>query len=153
MNEEKMSTEDNKNLNLRWIQVFNERDWTAEADYRTNDYVAHMQGAPGPLDAQGWTGFMGLFTTAFPDGHIVVDESISEGQIVASRWTMTGTHRGDFLGVPPTGRPVTMRGIDFSRVVDAKIAEHWAEFDVAGVMQQIGAMPSTAERAKSNLDD
>ena len=139
-----MSGEDNKNLNLRWIGAFNRRDWPAEAESRTGDYVAHMQGAPRPLDSQGWAEFMSLFATAFPDGEIAVEASISEGDVVASRWTMTGTHNGDFLGVPPTGRPVTMKGIDFSRVVDGKIAEHWAQFDVIGVMQQIGAMPAPA---------
>ena len=61
---------------------------------------------------------------------------------MASRWIMTGTHRGDFMGVPPTGRPITMKGIDFSRVVHGKIAEHWAQFDAIGVMQQIGALPA-----------
>jgi len=137
-------SEDNKNLNLRWIQAFNDRDWPKEAACRTSDYVAHMQGAPEPLDAQGWAGFMGLFATAFPDAQIGVESSISEGDVVASRWTMNGTHRGDFMGVPPTGRQITMKGIDFSRVVDGKIAEHWAQFDAMGVMQQIGAIPATA---------
>ena len=59
---------------------------------------------------------------------------------MASRWTITGTHRGTFQGVPATGRQVTMAGIDFIRVVDGKIAEHWAQFDLVGVLQQIGAM-------------
>ena len=139
-----MSAADNKNLNLRWIQAFNERDWATEAACRTDDYEAHMQGAPGPLDAAGWASFMGLFTTAFPDAQITVDASISEGDLVASRWTMIGTHRGDFQAVPATGRQITMNGIDFSRVVDGKVAEHWAQFDVVGVLQQIGAMPTTA---------
>jgi steroid delta-isomerase-like uncharacterized protein len=142
LKDEKMSSEENKNLNVRWIEAFNERDWPAEAGYRTDDYVAHMQGAPGPLDSQGWAGFLGLFATAFPDGRIVVEDAIGEGDMIASRWVMTGTHKGDFLGVPATGRPVTMNGIDFSRITDGKIAEHWAEFDVAGVMQQIGAIPA-----------
>ena len=139
-----MSADDNKNLNLRWIRAFNERDWATEAACRTPDYVAHMSGAPGPLDAAGWAGFMGTFTTAFPDAQISVDGSIAERDMVASRWTITGTHRGDFQGVPPTGRKVTMTGIDFSRIVDGKIAEHWAQFDVISVMQQIGASPAQA---------
>jgi predicted ester cyclase len=63
---------------------------------------------------------------------------------VATRWTITGTHRGDFQGVPPTGRPVTMAGVDISRFVDGRIAEHWAQFDVLGVLQQIGAIPAPA---------
>src|SRR5436305_2028780 len=139
-----MSAEDNKSLNLRWIQAFNERDWAREAACRTADYQAHMSGAPGPLDADSWAGFMRVFTTAFPDAQISVGDSISERDTVASRWTIVGTHLGDFQGVPPTGRQITITGVDFSRVVDGKIAEHWAQFDLAGLMQQIGAMPQGA---------
>lgn len=139
-----MSADDNKDLNLRWIRAFNERDWVTEAACRAPSYVAHLAGAPGPLDAAGWAAFMGTFTTAFPDAQISVDGVVAERDLVASRWTITGTHRGDFQGVPPTGRQVAIAGIDFSRVVDGKIAEHWAQFDLIGVMQQIGAIPVPA---------
>jgi steroid delta-isomerase-like uncharacterized protein len=97
-----------------------------------------------PLDAAGWDAFMQVFLTAFPDAQISVADSFGAGDMVASRWTITGTHRGDFQGVPPTGRPITMAGVDISRVVDGKIAEHWAQFDVLAVMQQIGAIPAPA---------
>lgn len=136
-----MYADDPKSLNERWIQAFNERDWQTEGACRTADYRAHVSGAPGPLDSAGWEAFMRAFTTAFPDARITVDGAVSEGDTVASRWTITGTHRGDFQGVPPTGRPITMPGVDFSRVVDGRIAEHWAQFDALGVMQQIGALP------------
>jgi predicted ester cyclase len=59
---------------------------------------------------------------------------------VASRWTIAGTHQGSFRGIAATGRSIVMPGVDFSRIVDGKIAEHWAQFDVTGVMVQIGAM-------------
>jgi steroid delta-isomerase-like uncharacterized protein len=85
---------------------------------------------------------MRTFTTAFPDAKIRIEDAVSDGDTVASRWTITGTHRGDFQGVPPTGRPITMKGVDFSRVVDGRVAEHWAQFDVLAVMQQIGALPT-----------
>jgi steroid delta-isomerase-like uncharacterized protein len=139
-----MSTDDNKRLNLRWIQAWNERDWTTEAACRTPDYVAHMSGIPVPLDAAGWDRFTQTFITAFPDAQITVDGAVEEGDLVASRWTITGTHRGEFQGVPPTGRPITMAGVDFSRVVDGKVAEHWSQFDVLGMMQQIGGLPAPA---------
>src|SRR6266516_5674440 len=139
-----MSADDNKELNERWIEAFNDRNWTAEAACRAAGYTAHMQGAPGPLDGDGWVEFMSMFVTGFPDAQIAVDGAISERDLVASRWTMTGTHEGDFLGAPATGRQITIRGIDFSRVVDGKIAEHWAQFDGLGVMQQIGAIPTPA---------
>src|SRR5437763_1198203 len=82
--------------------------------------------------AAGCTTFMGAYPAAGADARIAGDGSVGERDVVASRWTMTGTHRGDFQCVPPTGRQVTMAGIDQSRVVDGKVAEHWAQFDVIG---------------------
>jgi steroid delta-isomerase-like uncharacterized protein len=139
-----MSADDPKSLNARWIQAFNERDWEAEGAYRSAAYQAHMSGAPVPLDTAAWEAFMNAFTTAFPDAKITIEDAVGEGDTVACRWTITGTHQGDFQGVPPTGRPITMKGIDFSRVADGRIAEHWAQFDILTVMQQIGALPPTA---------
>ena len=139
-----MSVDEHKRLNLRWIEAFNVRDWATEAACRAPAYVAHLSGAPGPLDGAGWGAFMGAFTAAFPDARIAVADTVGERDLVATRWTITGTHRGDFQGIPPTGRPVTMAGVDISRVVDGRIAEHWAQFDVLGVLQQIGAIPAPA---------
>ena len=140
--EKQMTADENKDLNLRWIQAFNERDWVTEAACRTADYQAHLSAAPGPLDGDGWAGFMAGFSSAFPDAQIAVDGAVAERDIVGSHWTITGTHRGEFQGVPATGRQVSIAGVDFSRVSGGKIAEHWAQFDVVGVMQQIGAMPA-----------
>ena len=139
-----MSADDNKSVNLRWVQAWNERDWTTEAAYRTPDYLAHMSGIPVPLDDDGWNAFNAEFTGAFPDAQISVEASVAERDVVASRWTITGTHRGTFQGVPATGRLVTFSGIDFSRVVEGKVAEHWAQFDLLAVLQQIGAVPAAA---------
>ena len=137
-----MSTEDSKSLNRRWIQAFNERNWSTEAACRTADFRAHVSGSADVLDAASWGGFMGAFAVGFPDARISVDDDVSERDVVATRWTITGTHRGEFQGVPPTGRPVSMCGIDFSRIVGGKIAEHWVQFDMMAVMQQIGAIPA-----------
>jgi steroid delta-isomerase-like uncharacterized protein len=142
--EHTMSAEENKQLNRDWIQKFNERDWEAEATCRTADFTAHMQGAPGPLDGDGWVGYLGMFVAGFPDVQIAVDAELSEGNVVCSRWTITGTHQGEFLGVPATGRQVSIVGIDVSRVVDGKVAEHWAQFDGLGTMMQLGAIPAPA---------
>jgi steroid delta-isomerase-like uncharacterized protein len=139
-----MSVDENKSLNLRWIRAWNDRHWATEAACRAPDYVAHMSGVPVPLDAAGWGAFSEAFTAAFPDARIAVADSFGERDMVATRWTITGTHHGDFQGVPPTGRPVTMAGVDISRFVDGKIAEHWAQFDVLSVLQQIGAIPAPA---------
>ena len=139
-----MSGEDNKSVNLRWNQAFNERDWATEAAYRTPDFVAHMSGTPEPLNNDGWNAFMVQFTEAFPDAQISVAASVAQRDLVASRWTISGTHRGMFQGVPATGRLVTFTGIDFNRIVDGKVAEHWAQFDLVAVLQQMGALPAPA---------
>ena len=136
-----MSSESPKSINRRWIQAFNDHDWQGEAAYRSPEYQGHLSGMPVPLDTNSWAGFMQAFSAAFPDAKITVEDDISEGNIVASRWTLTGTHRGEFQGVPASGRQVQATGVDFSRVVDGKVAEHWAQFDLMALMQQIGAMP------------
>ncbi len=133
---------DLKRLNHRWIEAFNQRDWKVETAVRTPDFRAHMPGMKEPLGNEGWAGFMQAFTTAFPDAKITVDAGIAEGDNVVSRWTLTGTHRDVFQGVPPTGRAVTIAGIEFNRVVEGRIAEHWAQFDMVGLLQQIGALQS-----------
>ena len=131
---------DLKSLNRRWIQAFNERDWNAEAASRSPDFQAFMSGVKEPLNADAWSGFMIAFTTAFPDSRISVEGCIAEGNTVVSRWTLTGTHRAAFEGIPPTGRAVKITGIEYNHVVDGKIAEHWSQFDMMALLQQIGAM-------------
>jgi steroid delta-isomerase-like uncharacterized protein len=64
--------------------------------------------------------------------------------MVVLRWSLTGTHRGAFLGIPPTGKAVTLRGIDMYRIHDGKIAEHWNVVDMLGFCQQTGTLPSPA---------
>jgi steroid delta-isomerase-like uncharacterized protein len=136
--------EDSKSVNLRWIQAFNERDWATETFCRAPEFVAHVTGAPGPLNGADWVGFLSAFATGVPDAQIYVEASIAERDLVATRWTITGTHRGTFQGIPATGRQVTMAGIEFTRVVDGKVAEHWVQFDVPGLMQQIGGLQAAA---------
>jgi steroid delta-isomerase-like uncharacterized protein len=137
-----MASENPKSINRRWIQAFNEHDWQTEAACRTADYLGHLSGMPVPLDTKTWDGFMQAITAAFPDARITVEDDISEGDIVASRWTMTGTHLGEFQGVPASGKSIKVSGVDFSRVADGRITEHWAQFDLMALLQQIGAIPA-----------
>lgn len=135
-----MLPSDLKTLNLRWIQAFNERDWETEAAVRGSNFQAYLSGAAEPLHAGAWSAFMIDFTNAFPDACITVNACIAEGDTVVSRWTLTGTHRGSFNGIPSTGRAVQFTGIEFNRVAGGRIAEHWSQFDLAGLLRQIGAM-------------
>jgi steroid delta-isomerase-like uncharacterized protein len=130
---------DPKALNRRWIEAFNDRNWETERAVRTDDFRAILSGAPAPLDNAAWSGFMNAFVAAFPDSSIQIQACISEDDTVVTRWSITGTHRGEFQGIPATGHTVQFNGIEFNRVRDGKIAEHVAQFDLAGLMRQLGA--------------
>ena len=77
-----------------------------------------------------------------PDLQLIVEDQIAEGDKVATRWRMCGTHSGaEFMGMPPTGRKVDVTGISIDRLVKGKIAEHWSAEDALGMMQQLGIVP------------
>jgi len=82
--------------------------------------------------------FLLTLFSAFPDGHWTLNEQIAEGDKVVSRWTLTGTHMGTFLGIAPTGRYVISRGVSIHRLAAGKIVEEWMEWDTLGIMQQLG---------------
>jgi steroid delta-isomerase-like uncharacterized protein len=130
---------DSKSLNRRWITAFNERDWETERALRGGDFRAILSGAPAPLDNDGWSGFLKGFVTAFPDSMIRIEDCIAEGDSVVSRWSLTGTHRAEFQGIPATGRTVQFNGIEFNRVRDGMFVEHVSQFDLAGLMRQLSA--------------
>jgi steroid delta-isomerase-like uncharacterized protein len=127
-----------KALNHRWIEAFNARDWATERAVRGDDFRAHISGSPAPLDNNAWSGFMNEFTTAFPDAHITIESCIGEGAHTSSNWTMTGSHRATFNGIPATGRKIQIAGIEFNHFVDGRVEEHFAQFDLASLMQQLG---------------
>jgi steroid delta-isomerase-like uncharacterized protein len=130
---------DPKALNRRWIEAFNERDWETERAVRGNGFRAILSGAPVPLDNGAWSDFLHAFVTAFPDSTIQVEDCIAEGDTVVTRWSLNGTHQGEFQGIPATGRAVQFNGIEFNRVRDGKFVEHASQFDLAGLMRQLSA--------------
>jgi predicted ester cyclase len=82
-----------------------------------------------------------MYRGAFPDLEMTVDGILAEADMVALRWTATGTHRGDLMGIPPTGKRVSVTGQVMSRFVGGKVVEDREVFDALGMMQQLGAIP------------
>lgn len=80
------------------------------------------------------------FRAAFPDFHAVIHDQIAEGDKVVTRKVFHGTHRGELMGIPPTGREVQIEVIDIVRVEDGQIVEHWNVVDRLGLLQQLGAL-------------
>lgn len=103
---------------------------------------------PGPDIAPGREGFKQVFTgffSAFPDMTMTVDDQVSEGDKVVTRATVSGTHLGDYMGMPATGKTFSIGIVDILRFKDGKIAERWGESDTIGMMQQLGVIPAPAE--------
>jgi steroid delta-isomerase-like uncharacterized protein len=77
----------------------------------------------------------------FPDMTVAIEDTVAAGETVAVRWTMRGTHRGEFLGVEPTGRQVELPAIEFDRFEDGQLVETWTQSDQLGLLEQLGASP------------
>ena len=144
-----MSTEENKALVHRIFKEINKQNHEElMEEVCAPDLVWH--GVP-PGISTGLSGLAGakqahtaLFT-AFPDAHWVVEDLIAEGDKVVVRLTMHGTHQGDFMGIPPTGKEVTVPFIAICRFVGGKEVEHWGVGDMLGWLQQLGAIPQMAQ--------
>jgi len=109
--------------------------------YDTN-YVFHSGVGRDIRGLKDFKQYMGAYYDAIPDVHWTLDDVVVEGDKVASRWTFTGTHKGELMGIPPTNKKVTMWGIEIDRVAGGKFIEGWARFDTLGFMQQLGAIPT-----------
>ena len=146
-----VSEEDNKAVVRRWIETFN-NPYTpqTEVDVLAPGYLAHAPGLPGPLDLEAWSQFTATFVEAFPDLRLTVEDIFSEGDTVAARVAFRGTHRGEFQGIPPTGKEVAFSSIEIDRMVDGKVAEHWFEMDLLSLMGQLGAIPEQEQSEQAN---
>ena len=111
---------------------------------------------PAPGQGPGPQGFKDMFATmrsAFPDLQVTPEHMTATEDDVALAYTVTGTHEGDFLGVAPTGRKVTARGVQIGRFEDGKLVERWGSSDQLAILQQLGAEPQTGEGQQKGLTD
>lgn len=139
-----MSLQENKRLALRpHDEVFNQNRLEAADQIFSSDYVWLGPGLPPdlPRGPEGVKRFASVLRAAFPDLRLTIESTVAEGDQVVNRWIMHGTHKGEFLGVPASGKPVTVTGIDIFRIAGSKIVENVQEVDLVGMLQQIGAMP------------
>jgi steroid delta-isomerase-like uncharacterized protein len=90
-----------------------------------------------------------LYRTAFPDVRLTIEEIIAEGEIVMTRWSCRGTHKGDLSGIAPTGKQINISGVTIARLANSKLAEGWVNWDALGLMQQLGVVPELAKTKAS----
>jgi len=136
-----MSTEENKALARRGYEALNQRNWAAFAELVTPDLVLHN----ASLTIQGleaYKQFVSMYFTAFPDLRFTIEDMIAEGDTVVVRQTARGTHQGNLMGIPPTGKQTSVTGINILRFANGKGVEEWFNGDDLGLLQQLGVIPS-----------
>ena len=131
--------EENKELVRRFMdEVWNQMNPEAVDRFVAPEMIDHSGQGSGK---EGVQQAIGLFATAFPDWHTTIEDLVAEGDKVVMRGVASGTHRGAFMGIQPTGKRVMVPGIHIMRIADGKIVEHWAQGDYLGMMQQLGGIP------------
>jgi steroid delta-isomerase-like uncharacterized protein len=136
-----MSTEQNKTLVRRFGDLINAQNLDGAFALFTADFVDHGLPPGAPSGVESSRQFFKARFAAFPDLHATLTDIIAEGDRVASRMHIDGTHQGSLMGIPPTGKHVQWSFISIHRIADGKIAEHWTEMDTLGLMQQLGVVP------------
>ncbi len=139
-----MSVEKNVAVINQVMELINDRNLDEAFELYDLDYIYH---GPGGQELRGRDGIRGLweaFITAFPDLTASVDEAIAEGNSVALRWAVKGTHTGEFLGIPASNKPITLPITEVFRVENGILVEAWDQYDRLHLMEQIGAAPAQA---------
>jgi steroid delta-isomerase-like uncharacterized protein len=140
-----MLAEESKDIVRRFWGVWEEGNIDLVDELLAPDYVNRTPATPDqPTGPEGVKGVVGMFRSAMPDLRVVIEDMIAEGDKVAVRYTLEGTHEGELFGVPPTGRRLSIKNIAVERVSDGKIREHWRVTDSLDMMQQLGVVPEPA---------
>ena len=142
-----MSAAENKALVREGVEeVWNKGNLQSVGRYFADDYIDR---SPLPGQADGLDGYVrsvAMIRDAFPDLHLDLEDVVAEEEKVAFRYTMSGTHQGDFMGIPPTGKAFSVAGMIFARVAGGRFTERWSNLDTLGLMRQIGALPSPGQQ-------
>ena len=135
-----MSTEENKALMRRFWEELNKGNLAVWDELCTPDYVYH--GTTSDMTREQSKQHDANLFAAFPDFNGSIDDMIAEGDKVAVRFTIRGTHQGAFRDIAPTGKQITVSGLEIDRCAGGKFVETWLISDMLGMMQQLGAIPS-----------
>jgi len=138
-----LSVEENKAVVRRFFEELLSTDNLAVADeILSPGFRFYFAGSPEPMDLESYKEFLMARRAAFPDRRFVVEDMIAEGDKVSARFTMRGTHKGEFRGIAPSGKEVRRTGIDMIRLSEGKMVEDRVEVDQLGMMQQLGVIAS-----------
>jgi steroid delta-isomerase-like uncharacterized protein len=142
-----MAAEQNKALIVRFVEeLFNKGNMGIVSEIFAPDFIEREQLPPGiPNGREGVKVLTTMLRSAFPDFNATIDDILAEGDKVVIRMTWSGTQKGEFMGVPATGKRVSFGVIDIIRIANGKLVEHWGQMDSMSLMQQLGAIPAPIE--------
>lgn len=141
------TTEAEKKANFRrtYEELFNQANVAIADELVTPDFLNH-EAPPGKnRGPESMRQLVTMLRTAFPDLHYTIEDVVAEGDTVAGRVTMSGTHHGSYMGITPTGRSFQQAQMHFVRFRDGKGIEHWGVRDDLGMMRQLGVIPAPAD--------
>ena len=137
-------SEENKAVARRFYEeVFNKTNLDAIDEFCAPGFVDHTAPPDVAPGIEGLKQLLGMYFNAFPNLRITVDEMVAEGDVVVVRSTATATHTGDLMGISPTGKQITVRGLDFVRMSGGKATEIWHFEEEMAMFAQLGVAPPT----------
>ena len=146
-----MFAEENKALVRRYVEEFVDRsNFDLSEEMFAPNFVRYDAGSDQVSAIEDLKHFFAMLHSGFPGFQSTIEDLLSEEDKVALRFTFHGTHQGEFMGIPPTGKEVTMPGIDLLRIADGKIVEMWNQEDVLGMMQQLGVIPASGHSEEAS---
>jgi len=138
-----VSVESNKFLLRRLFQeILNGRKLAVIPDLVGKNYHLHNPPPGLPEGIGGFTELVRMYHAGFPDLIITIEELIGERDMALARWTGRSTHKGPFMGIPPTGKAIAITGMTLVRIADRKVVEEWTEMDTVGMLRQMGVVPA-----------
>lgn len=146
-----MLAEENKAIALEFYRVFDQQDLEQGRELIAPDIVARGLTAEPLKGVEAVMGYGALMFAAFPDGRHVIEEVIAEGDKVVTKGTFSGTHNGELMGMPATGRAISFSVIHIDRIVDGKVVEHWGQGDTPALMSQLGAVTLPGPRLLASI--
>jgi steroid delta-isomerase-like uncharacterized protein len=131
-----------------WEELWNQGNLTVADEIVAPDFSDHDPASPWvPPGIDGCKTLVTGYRTVFPDIHFTIEQQVAADETVVSHWRCRGTHRGDLMGVAPTGKNIEVEGISILRLQNGKIQHQTTIWDALGLMQQIGAVPPLGEPA------
>jgi predicted ester cyclase len=127
------------------LEILNQGRYELIDEIYAPDFVEHYEQPGVPPTREGFKQFAMAYRAAFPDLHYTVEDAIEAGDKIVHRLSASGTMRGDFLGMPATGRPATWSEIHIGRVADGRLVEHWGLVDQLGLFVQLGIVPAPGQ--------